>query len=209
MNALDVLLHKAMQQAVQNEIDRDRLQHIEKKLQNYGIGVSDLINRFDEIRGPLSGFEEELKRIEDKVFREFLVVENIDNETWLTIKNRHLAESILKTFADEDKKRILNFMSTKAETIPKTLALCKIPNTSGYRKVRQLIDDGFVTPSGLVETFDGRRTMLYGAIIQGIQIIIEKSEIFTKIAVPKEILSSSVLVRTISEVSQGKRNMSN
>jgi hypothetical protein len=37
MNALDVLLHKAMQQAVQNEIDRDRLQHIEK---NYKITAS-------------------------------------------------------------------------------------------------------------------------------------------------------------------------
>lgn len=131
------------------------------------------------------------------------MVESIDNETWLTIKKRYLTESILKTFADEDKKLILGFMSVKAETIPMTLMLCKIPNTSGYRKVRQLIDDGFVIPTGLVETFDGRRTMLYRTIIHGIQTIINKSEVFAKIAVPKEILSSSVMVRTIIEVSQG------
>ncbi|MFY9301125.1 MAG: hypothetical protein WAO91_08055 [Candidatus Nitrosotenuis sp.] len=209
MNALDVLLHKAMLQTIQNEIDMERFQHIKKRLQNQGIVVSDLINRFDEVRGPLSGFEEELKRVEDKVFKEFLVVESTDNETWLTIKNRYLTESIIKTFADEDKKLILDLTSAKAETIPKTLVLCKIPNTSGYRKMRQLIDDGFVTPTGLVETFEGRRTMLYRTIIEGIQIIINKSDVSTKIAVPKEILGSSVLIRTIIEVGQGKRKVSN
>jgi hypothetical protein len=75
--------------------------------------------------------------------------------------------------------------------------------------MKQLIDDGFVTPTGLVETFEGRRTMLYKAAIQIIQIIINKNEIYAKISVPKEIIASSSIIKTLSDVSQGKRILAN
>ena len=125
------------------------------------------------------------------------------------MRNRRLTELILKTFADEDKKMILDFMVAKPETIPRTLVLCSIPNTSGYRKMRQLIDNGFVVSTGLVETFEGRRTLLYKSIIQKIQIIIDKGEISTRITVPSEVLNSSIIVKTIVEVSQGRRRLAN
>ncbi|MGI0004718.1 MAG: hypothetical protein ACREAX_05415, partial [Candidatus Nitrosotenuis sp.] len=150
MNGLDVLLHRAILQSIQNEIDGKRFQVIEQSLQKRGIKFSDLINKFAEMKEPMFEFEEELKKIEDSILREFLVIEKRSHETWLTIKNKPMVELILKTFADEDKKSILDSTRTKSETIPRTLTLCKLPNTSGYRKMRQLIDDGFIMSTGLV-----------------------------------------------------------
>lgn len=57
MNALDVLLHKAMLQTIQSEIDGGKFHHIEKKLQNQGIVVSELINRFGEVGGRSLGLK--------------------------------------------------------------------------------------------------------------------------------------------------------
>jgi hypothetical protein len=64
-------------------------------------------------------------------------------------------------------------------------------------------------PTGLAETFEGRRALLYKSIIQKIQIIINKSDIFAKILVPKETLGSSFMVKMIVELEQGKRTLAN
>ncbi len=208
MNGIDVLLHKAVLQSIQNQIDGEKFQHIEQGLQEQGIKLSDLVSRSSRAMNP-SWFEEEIKKIEDSVLKEFLVLEGNPHSTWITIKNRYLTELILKTFADDDKKRILDFVRNRPETIPKTLASCNLPNTSGYRKMRQLIDDGFVMTTGLVESFEGRRTLVYKSVIHKIQITINKNEIYARISVPKEIIGSSDMIKTIVDVGQGKRIVAN
>jgi len=74
--------------------------------------------------------------------------------------------------------------------------------------MNQLIEDGFVTPIGLAETFEGKRAILYRSIIQKIQIIMNRNEIITKILIPKEIIDSSQIVRTITNEIQGKASPS-
>jgi hypothetical protein len=211
MNELDGFLFKAILQAIKNQINTEKIGDIEQKLeQEHGLKFSDLFNRFDEMKNSLFEFESELKKIEDEILRDFLTVETSDAtlEKWLVIKNKYLTELILKTFADEDKKAILDLTRDNVETIPKILVLCNLPNTSGYRKMNQLIEDGFVTPIGLSETFEGKRAILYKSIIQKIQIIINRNVIITKILIPREIVNSSQIVRTITEIIQSKVNPS-
>jgi hypothetical protein len=209
MNVLDELLHRAVFQAIQNEMDAREFQRIEQKLQDEGIKFSEFISKFGQMKKPAFHFEHELKKVEDRVLRNFLSIETEGTESWMVIKNKYLTELILKTFADGDKKMIMDLTRTSAETIPRVLSLCNLPNTSGYRKMKQLIDDGFVMPTGLAETFEGRRALLYKSIIQKIQIIINKSDIFAKILVPKETLGSSFMVKMIVELEQGKRTLAN
>lgn len=207
MNVLDGFLFKSILRSIKNELNNEKIMNIEQKLQHeHGIRLPDLFNKFNEIKNSLFGFEYELKNIEDRVLRNFLTIETSDgtSERWLVINNKHLTELILKTFADEEKKLILDFTRDSSETIPKILVLCNLPNTSGYRKMNQLIEDGFVAPVGLAETFEGKRAILYKSIIQKIQISINRNEITTKVLVPKETLNSSQIVKTITEVIQGK-----
>ncbi len=210
MNGLDTLLYRAILQSIQNELNVEKLRQIDKRLQQeHGVKFSELGSKPNKIKNQLFEFEDELKKIEDRLLRNFLLIENQSSETWLVIMNRQLTELILKTFADEDKKIILDFTRIKSETIPKILSLCNIPNTSGYRKMKQLIDNGFVIPDGMAETFEGRRALLYKSIIQKIQITIDKSDIFAKILVPKESINSSEIIKTIADTNQGKRILAN
>lgn len=209
MNGLDILLNKAILQSIQNELDVNKLKRIEEQLQEQGFDISEIVSKIEQVKNTLFEFEHDFKKIEDKVLRNFLAVENDRFETWLVIKNRFLTELILKTFADEDKKKIIDLTRNNSETIPKILSLCDLPNTSGYRKVRQLIDDGFVMPVGMAETFEGRRALLYRSIIQKIQININKNEIMARVLVPKESINSSQIVNTIIGVNDGKRIIAN
>lgn len=207
MNGLDGFLFKSILQSIKNELNDEKLARIEQRLQQeHGIKFSDFFGRFEKIRESLLGFEEDLRQIEDKILRNFLTVETNHAERWLVIINKYLTELVLKTFADEDKKLILDLTRDNAETIPSILVRCNLPNTSGYRKMNQLIDDGFVVPVGLAESFEGKRAILYRSIIRKLQLIINKNEIVARILVPKDLLVSSQIVKTITEVIQAKPN---
>ena len=195
MNELDHLLSKAIIHAIKAELKDEMI----KKIEDEGIKIDDLLSISDKAKAYL--FETEFEALEDHVLRDFLSVEEHSQtkEKWLTIKNRELTEKILKTFADPEKKAILDLTNEGSETIPKILVLCNLPNTTGYRKMKQLIEDGFVTSVGMAETFEGKRALIYRSIIQKIQISIKKNEIIAKILVPKDILSSSYIVSSIME----------
>ena len=204
MEGLDTLLLKAIFQSIQEELDSEKIRNLNLRLQQeYGLTFQDVFNKFDRMQGVLQKFESDLKDIEDNILRNFLTIEkSTTTETWITIRDKHLAETILKTCADADKKMILDFTRDHSETIPKILNLCNLPNTSGYRKMNQLIEDGFVVPTGLAESFEGKRAILYKSVIQKIQININKDRIVTSISVPKEVLRSSQVINMILLINQ-------
>lgn len=213
MEGLDTLLLRSILHSVQEELEQEQIQHIEEKLQQeYGLSFNELFNRFDKVKNSLYPFQNDLKNIEDKVLRNFLSVDK-DSESsdmWIVIRNKHLAELILKTFADEDKKMILDKTREKAETVPNLLSSCQLPNTSGYRKTKQLIDDGFIIPIGLAESFEGKRAILYKSLIQKIQITINRDQVITAILIPKDDLASSHIINTILDINHnGIKSLAN
>jgi len=200
------MLVYAIMQTVKKEIRSKDFEGIEHQLQGHGMQVTDMFYRFPEMKRSLFHFTNELKTIEDKILRNFLTIEQgaKTSEIWLSIKNQHLTELILKSFADEEKKAIIDLIRDTPETIPKILERCKIPNTSGYRKINQLIDEKIVVVTGLAETFEGKRAILYKSIIQKLQILINRNEIVVKILVDQKTLDSSEIIRTITEINQVK-----
>ncbi len=206
MLGLDEVLVNAIFQTVKKEISVKEYDGMEQQLQNSGMHVSDMFYRFPEMKKSLSHFTSELKIIEDKILKNFLTVEQgpETSEIWLVIKNQHLTELILKSFADEEKKAIMDLIRDTPETIPKILERCRIPNTSGYRKMNQLIDEKMVVTTGLAETFEGKRAIMYKSIIQKLQILINANEIIVKILVDREALDSSEIISTIIEINRNK-----
>jgi len=210
MSVIDRLFLNSVSESIKREIDREAMSAIEKKMGiDLGLKIEDLVSKFDEIKKSLFEYRHVLDDIEDGILRNFLTAEIQGPQTWLLIKNRHLTETILKTFADEEKKMILDTMRDKAVTTPNILTACKIPNTSAYRKVNQLIDQGFIVPVGLAESFEGKRAILYKSVIDRIQVNIDRNSIVAKMLIPQEMFRASSLVQTMLEMSQGSRVLSN
>lgn len=111
-----------------------------------------------------------------------------DNEDdWIPIIDKSLARLILRAFGDDDKEKILRSLAGKPKVISNVLETCKIPKTSGYRKINSLIDDGLLLPAGLSIGEDGKKTTQYISAFENLKINVVKNKIIIKVQIHKAI----------------------
>ena len=110
---------------------------------------------------------------------------------WIALEDQNLIELILKSVGDDHKKDIINSVMNQPLTISDIVEISKIPHTSGYRKVKSLIDDGLLIPREYVTAHDGKRIAKYQAVFETILIAIEKNKIVLCILASQEFLNKS------------------
>ena len=103
------------------------------------------------------------------------------NSDWITIQDPSYAKLIFKALGDVDKENILNAVLDQPRIISEILQIAKIPQTSGYRKINALIDNGLLIVQGHVTIIDGKKVKKYRSIFENVEINIEKNKIDIKI----------------------------
>ena len=109
---------------------------------------------------------------------------NVDYE-WMEIEDQLVAELILKAFADDDKKKILDSTQDKSKTPLEILDICKIPSTSGYRKIKSLIRDGLLVPNGTFMARSKKEVRRYISALENLKIDICKGKLIVKVKFTK------------------------
>ena len=109
---------------------------------------------------------------------------NVDYE-WVKIEDQLVAQLILKAFADDDKKKILDSTQDKSKTPLEILAICKIPSTSGYRKIKSLIRDGLLIPNGTFIARSKKEVRRYVSALDNIKIDICRGKLVVKVKFTK------------------------
>jgi len=115
----------------------------------------------------------------------------MESKELITIEDSHIHRIILEAIGDDDKKNILNAVLDKPRIISEILEICKIPQTSGYRKVNNLIQNGLLIINGQELTDDGRTINKYQPVFDNIQIHVEKNKVTVQVQLTKEYLGSS------------------
>jgi len=105
----------------------------------------------------------------------------ISDSGWITIKEKSLAKLLLETCADEDKKKILDVTINTPRTIREIEDVCKIPQTSGYRKINSLIEKNFLIPIGMMRVGGNKIVRQYVSVLDSIKINIDKGNVTVKI----------------------------
>jgi hypothetical protein len=96
------------------------------------------------------------------------------------IKDKSIISLILHSYADEDKKKILNVTANKPRIILDIIHLCKLPQTSSYRKINSLIKNGLLIPDGEVQRKFGKKVTKYISLFENLEINIIRNEINVK-----------------------------
>jgi len=104
---------------------------------------------------------------------------------WMLVEDQLVAELILKAFADDDKKKILDSTLDKSKTPLEILDICKIPSTSGYRKIKSLILDGLLIPNGAFMARSKKEVKRYLSALENIKIDIYKGNLVVKVKFTK------------------------
>jgi hypothetical protein len=204
MMGLDVLLASALEKTVRENLGKKTMQKIEKRLfEKFGISVTESLSDFHKIDGVLREFfGAGADGLEKKFLDSVITIEKTKNvkHGWLTLESEYLTKIILDAVGDEDKKTIINAVLDTPHNVYEILDICKIPQTSGYRKINSLIKDGLLVPADVVISPDGKKIVKYLALYENVKIDIQKNKVVIKAQISNESLDKSSIIQAVKTI---------
>jgi len=200
-NGLDNLLVPSLRKSIEENLGKETLNKIEERLmERHGLGLVQAIknfNKFDSVLREFFGAGAD--GLEQKFLKTIVDVEKSkqSDSNWVHMKDPELSKIFLESFADQDKKAILGAVMDNSSIIAKILESCKIPQTSGYRKINFLINNGLLVANGFELAHDGKKVKKYETIFDNVKVDIIKNNIAVKVQLKKTLLNESSILQTV------------
>ena len=167
MGGLDSLLAKSLVKTIRDNLGEKTSQKIEERLfEKYGISITQSMEQFQKIDAVLREFFGAGADGLEKKFLSNICKTKTKSKTsnWFTIEDNAVNQTILESYGEDDKIRILNCVSDEPKIISEILSDCKIPQTSGYRKINSLINDGLLKEDGSLIAHDKSNQKMFERI---------------------------------------------
>ena len=199
MAGLDNLLAKSLDEVIRKNLGSKTVQKIEDRLfEKFGISLTQAMTKFDKLDVVLREFfGRGADGLETKFFESIFQTKTKNSkDKWYTLYDSRINSIILQAFGDSDKKKILEYVSGTPKIIYDILSDCDLPQTSGYRKINNLIDDGLLLPSGYIVK-DNKKINKYVCVFNNLKINIEKSKITIDVQLSDVDRQESTILQTI------------
>ena len=200
-NSLDNLLAPSLRQSIEVNLGKSTLNKIEQRLmERHGMGIAQAIKDFHKFDSVLREFfGAGADGLETKFLQNIIDLKQHKKgvDSWVIIKDQRLAKIFLESFADEDKKAIIGTVLDESLIIADILENCNVPQTSGYRKINQLINDGLLISNGYEVSTDSKKIKKYNTIFDNVKMDIEKNVVVVKIQLKKSALLQSSILQVI------------
>lgn len=203
MSALDNLLAESLSTMIMQKLGKKTIQKIEKRLQErYGITIGESIRDFQKMDSTLREFfGPGADEMEKDFLNNFISVGKSKREKpWLTIEDQKLARLILESFGDSSKKAILDASLKQPNVIMDILDICRIPKSSGYKVVGELIDAGLLAEKGFSTTKDGKKVNKYVALFENVKIELIGEKVIIHVQINEDFLKESYLIKVMQEI---------
>ncbi|HEY5735911.1 MAG TPA: transcriptional regulator [Nitrosopumilus sp.] len=200
-NGLDTLLVPSLRKSIEENLGKDTLNKIEERLmERHGLGLVQAIKNFHKFDSVLREFfGAGADGLEQKFLQKIVGIEKSrqTDSNWIQMKDPELARIFLESFADQDKKAILGSVMSESLIIAKILDSCRIPQTSGYRKINYLINNGLLVSNGFELSHDGKKVKKYETIFENVKVDIIKNDVEVKVQLKNSLLSESSILQTV------------
>ena len=191
MGGLDYFLAQSLESIIRENLGKQTVNKMEKRLfEKHGISLAESVRQFHKLDLVLrEHFGKGADGIEENFFKNLCSMNTDgkntknDKKNWITVTEPSLTGRILEAFGDEDKKRIISAVNEEPKIVSQILKESEIPQTSGYRKINSLIENGILIIDGYNETKDGKKVNKYRTAFRNIQINIIKNDIIIGIQV--------------------------
>jgi hypothetical protein len=196
----DRLIVSSLEKIITENLGDKTMSKIEHRLESkYGISLTESIGQFQKFDVILREFfGAGADGLEKKFLESICKVKKSENKNiWFSIEDETTKKIILETYGDEDNVKILNFVNQEPNTISDILNHFKFPQTSGYRKINNLIDTGLLIEDGYVMSIDKKKVSTYHALFDSIRIDIVKNKIIIDVQFEKNNLHESAIMQTV------------
>lgn len=200
--SLDALLVPSLRSTIEKNLGEKTLIKIEQRLvERHGITIVQAIKDFHKFDSVLREFfGAGADGLESQFLQSIINFQKADEagKEWITVKDEELVRVFLEAIGDDDKKAIINAVMDSPMIISDVITKCKIPQTSGYRKLNSLINSGILIANGFMTTRDGKKVNKYETFFENIKIEIEKNNMVVKIQPKRESVDNSVILQIIN-----------
>jgi len=152
MGGIDRMIATALSCEIKKNLDSEILKHTERELfLEHGMSIKLSIEHFHKFTSVLrKNSTIDVKRFEKDCIGKILKVKKRDDKFLVTVIDSDLRDLILELLGEVETRKIVSTLLDNEYTIPQILKESKVPKTSGYRKIENLILHGLIIESGKV-----------------------------------------------------------
>lgn len=200
MGGIDRMIASALSSEIKKELDLDILKKTERELfLEHGMSIKLSIEHFHKFSSVLrKNSSTDVKKFEKDCIGKILKVKKKDDKFLVTIINSDLRDLILELFGEVETRKIISSLLENEYTIPQILKESKVPKTSGYRKIENLILHGLIIESGKVLS-ESKKISKLQCVFQEIKLDIKKEKIGVIGVVNKKMFEKSTSMKVIIE----------
>lgn len=202
MVGFDQLIAKSLNKTIREQLGTKTIKKIESRVfEKFGISFGQAIEEFEKLDIVLREFfGKGADGIERNIFESvFLTKSQKSKNNWYTIKDPQITSTILQAFGDPEKKKILELLSDESKIIADIIKKCDLPQTSGYRKINSLIDEGLLVSTEQVVK-ENKKINKYISVINNVKINIEKSNVSIELQLNEQQQKDSSVVQVIQQL---------
>ena len=203
MGGIDHLLSSALEGIIQKNLGVKACNKIQNRLdEKFGITILESMEQFHTIDSILRElFGKGADGLEKKFLNSVCTLKSKkSSDGWISIQDKEIIKVIVESIGDEDKKKILLTTTQEPKITYDILEECNIAQTSGYRKINSLIDDGLLSQSGHTTGKDGKKISKYFSIFSNLRINVENGEFYVDIQLNKTQLNESTIFQVIYNI---------
>ena len=199
MTGIDRFISTSLSRIIKKTLTYDDLKVLERKLFfEHGMSIKLSIEHFDKFTKVFKNFSNiDIKKFESDCINKIVKIKKLDENYSIQIIDPELIELILELSGDSETRKIFTCIFENELTIPQILNEAKVPKTSGYRKIENLILNGLILESGRVLS-ESKRISKYRCVFDKIIIKIEKNNVVIQGIISKKIFDKSSCIK-ISE----------
>ena len=200
MGGIDRLISDALSKEIKKKLNLDMLKKIERELfLDHGMSIKLSIEHFQKFTNVLEKNSQiDIIKFEKDCINKIIKIKKRDDKYNVTIINSAITDLILDLFSESETRKIISSLLENEYTIPQILKESKVPKTSGYRKIENLILNGFIIESGKVLSKSKKISKLQ-CVFQEIKLDIKKEKITVKGVISKKMFEKSTSMKSIFE----------
>ena len=195
MTGIDRLISTSLSHVIKKKLNSDERKNIERKLfLEHGMSIKlsiEHFHKFDEALKNISSIDK--KKFENECINEIIKIKKIDKNYSIKIIDQKLRDLILELCGDVETRKILICLFDNDLTIPQILRESKVPKTSGYRKIENLIINGLILESGKILS-ESKKISKYRCVFDEIKIEMGKNDIMIQAMINEKIFDESTSI---------------
>jgi uncharacterized membrane protein YheB (UPF0754 family) len=198
MGGIDKLISTALSKEIKKELDLDLLKKVERELfLEHGMSIKLSIEHFQKFTNALKkNSHVDVIKFEKDCINKILKVKKRDDKYNVSVINSDMVDLILDLFSESETRKIISSLLENEYTIPQILKESKVPKTSGYRKIENLILNGIIIESGKVLS-ESKKISKLQCVFQEIKLDIKKEKITVSGIVSKKMFEKSTSMKSI------------